>query len=140
MFTTGENNNRGLPHNMPTITFEIDPNVEGYATDYSSLVFAPNATASNKWSDYIDATDDSAGLWGLSAGAFSSHKCHLNNARCTWSELKELLDDGGDEPVIGSLQIAKGRDRAWQGAVDGLRYNDTIFDFEEHGVVERAAD
>jgi hypothetical protein len=140
VFTTGENNGRGA-NNMPTITFEIDPNVTGKATDYSSLVFAPNASAVNKWSGYIDATDDSAGLWGLSSGAFAGEKCYLSGSRCTWSELMELLDDGdGSDPVIGTVQITKGRDHAWQGAVDGFRYNDTVFDFEEHGVFERAAD
>ncbi len=34
------------------------------------------------------------------------------------------------------LGITKGRDFSWQGAVDGLRINDTVYDFEETGVFE----
>jgi hypothetical protein len=30
--------------------------------------------------------------------------------------------------------VSKGRDFAWQGAVDGLRINGTIYDFEPLGV------
>jgi hypothetical protein len=30
--------------------------------------------------------------------------------------------------------VTKGRDFAWQGAIDGLRINNEIFDFEETGV------
>jgi hypothetical protein len=33
-----------------------------------------------------------------------------------------------------SVQITKGRDNSFQGAVDALRINNTVFDFEEHGV------
>ena len=36
-------------------------------------------------------------------------------------------------------RVTKGRDNSWQGAVDGLRINGTVFDFEETGVFERAA-
>lgn len=35
--------------------------------------------------------------------------------------------------------MAKGRDYAWQGAVDGLRINGSVFDFEPFGVEEAAA-
>jgi hypothetical protein len=31
--------------------------------------------------------------------------------------------------------INKGRDFEWQGAVDALRVNDTVADFEERGVI-----
>jgi hypothetical protein len=33
--------------------------------------------------------------------------------------------------------VGKGRDFSWQGAVDGLTINDTVYDFEESGVFER---
>ena len=35
--------------------------------------------------------------------------------------------------------INKGTDQAWQGAVDGLRVNDTVADFEEGGAIIRKA-
>ena len=48
-----------------------------------------------------------------------------------------MLDDRS--AIIGTVGITKGRDNSWQGAVDGLRINGTVFDFEETGVFERAA-
>ena len=33
-----------------------------------------------------------------------------------------------------SVAVVKGRDNFWSGAVDGLRVNDTVVDFEETGV------
>jgi hypothetical protein len=44
---------------------------------------------------------------------------------------------GRDDPL--SAGVSKGRDYEFHGAVDGLRINDTVFDFEETGVVERDA-
>ena len=40
--------------------------------------------------------------------------------------------------TILSVAVGKGRDYAWSGAVDGLRVNDTVFDFEERGVFTTA--
>jgi hypothetical protein len=124
---------------MPSITFEIDPNLASKpSTNYSSLVFTPTAnSAANQWSGYIDAT--TSGLWGLTGGAFAGDTCSLNGSRCTFAELKAFLNDGGEPARIGTVAISKGRDYEWQGAVDGLRINGTVFDFEETGVFERAA-
>jgi hypothetical protein len=41
--------------------------------------------------------------------------------------------------TLFSVQITKGRDNAWQGAVDALRINAEVFDFEATGVKVRAA-
>ena len=49
----------------------------------------------------------------------------------------DLLDDGGDAAKILTVAVTKGRDYEWHGAVDGLRINDKVFDFEETGVVTR---
>jgi hypothetical protein len=134
VYTTGENIAAGgASANMPSITFEVDPNVEGKASNYSSLVFMPNNTTANAWSGYIDATSDAAGFWGGTGGAFTGTKCDINGTRCTFSELQDYLDD--EEPAtIISAGITKGRDFAFNGAVDGLRINDTVFDFESGGV------
>jgi hypothetical protein len=51
----------------------------------------------------------------------------------------DLLDDGGPAATIISAGVSKGRDYEFHGAVDGLRINGTVFDFEETGVVERGA-
>ena len=40
----------------------------------------------------------------------------------------------GKRPTLLSVALTKGSDLEWHGAVDGLRINDTVYDFEEHGV------
>jgi hypothetical protein len=137
VYTTGENNDQ-QPANMPSIVFEIDPNMADRTTNFSSLVFTPTAnSAANQWSPYIDAT--TTGLWGLTGSQFSGEKCSLNGSRCTFAEVKDLLDDGGEPAKILTVSVTKGRDYAWSGAVDGLRVNEWDFDFEETGVFTRAA-
>jgi hypothetical protein len=131
---TGENSAKGNP-NMPSITFEIDPNLESTPSGYSSLVFVPaaNPATPNQWSPYIDAT--ATGKWGLTGAAGTATGCPLSGGLCTFDEIKAELADGGEEATISTAAIGKGKDYAWQGAVDGLRINDTVFDFEETGVV-----
>jgi hypothetical protein len=140
VYTTHENAVAGgASPNMPGITFEVDPNVTGKASNYASLVFMPNNTNENAWSGYIDATSDTAGLWGGTGGAFTGTKCDINGTRCTFSELQQYLAaDGGDPATIMTAAVTKGRDFAWSGAVDGLRINDTVFDFERDGVFTSA--
>ena len=53
--------------------------------------------------------------------------------------MKAYLNDGGEPARIITAAVAKGRDYEWPGAVDGLRINDTVFDFEETGVLARDA-
>ena len=69
----------------------------------------------------------------------ASHVLDINGARCTFAELQDHLDDGGEPPTILTVAVGKGRDFAWSGAVDGLRVNDTVFDFEERGRLHRRA-
>ena len=140
VFTVGENIDAAAgADNMPSITFEIDPNLSSTATNYSSLVFAPDTTAPSAWSPYIDAT--TTGWWGLTGGAFNTPatqaNCGLNGPRCTFAQVMAFLDDGGAPARILTAAIGKGRDYAFHGAVDGLRINDTVYDFEETGVAER---
>ena len=104
--------------------------------EFASLVFVPETSLPGMWSDYIDATTED-GLWG-GTGDLAGTECDLNGVRCTWDELRALLDDGGEPPEIISVAVTKGRDQAWHGAVDGLRINDIVYDFEEHGVLETA--
>lgn len=130
VYTTGENSALA-PNNMPSITFEIDPNLASSTRSYSSMVFAPNNSASNTWTK-LDATDDALGkVWGLTG---ADMPCNINGARCTWSELQAALADGGDPAKVLTLQVTKGRDFAFHGAVDDLKYNANTFDFEPTGV------
>jgi len=138
VMTTGENSAKGNP-NMPSITFEIDPNLEASGSNYSSMVFVPEGNSpTNAWSGYIDAA--STGKWGLTGAAGTATGCPLSAGLCTFQQLQDALDDGGDGAAILSAAVTKGKDFAWQGAVDGLRIGDTVFDFEETGVFATAAD
>jgi hypothetical protein len=134
VFTTGENITAGGGSaNMPSITFEVNPNLASSPSTFASLVYVPANSPANRWSPYIDAT--TTGQWGGSGAAFT--QCNLSGTLCSFAELKAFLDDGGEPPRIFTAAVTKGRDFSFSGAVDGLRINNTIYDFEEHGVVER---
>ena len=141
VYTTGENNGRGNP-NMPLIKIEIDPNLSSTASGFSTLTFQPSNTTANQWSPYIDATTAPASAAGnglfLSGAAGTSTGCALATP-CTFAQLQTALNDGGDAATIFTVAVGKGRDFAWSGAVDGLRVNNTIYDFEPFGVVETPA-
>lgn len=133
VYTTGEN--RAVsPANLPSLAFEIDPNVaQKPTTNYSSLVYMPADAAANQWTS-IDAT--TSGHWGLTGGAFAGTPCDINGARCTFTEMKQYLDDGDGNPAVVTFSVAfsKGRDHAFSGAVDGLMINTRTFDFEPFGI------
>ena len=132
VFATGEDE-VGVPPNMPGITFEVDPNLTADPTNFSSLVFEPSANSpANQWSPYIDATLDASGVWFLTGAAGTATGCNLSTP-CTFTAVKAALSQGTGA-VILTAAVTKGRDFAWQGAIDGLRINNEIFDFEETGV------
>lgn len=132
VYPTGENRTIS-PSNLPNLTFEIDPNVGAWATEYASLVFVPDALpadASSKWTA-IDAV--TSGKWGLTGSAPTT--CRLSGTLCTFSEMQAALDDGGEDAVVTfPVAFVKGRDHAFSGAVDGLKINERTFDFEPFGV------
>jgi hypothetical protein len=129
--------NLGGPAPMPGIAIEVNPHLSTFPTDvFSTLVWIPNTTAPG-WSKFQDAT--TTGLWGGTGAAFAGTPCDLNGSRCTWTQLQTMLDDGGDPASIFSIQITKGRDQEWQGAVDGLTINNTVYNFEENGVIAQQA-
>ncbi|MER7691885.1 hypothetical protein [Streptomyces sp. NPDC097610] len=135
VFQTGENVDYGGPANLPNIKFEINPNVSAHPGDtYSTLVWVPDAlTVTNRWSGYINAT--TSGYWYLTGGETACNDA----AHCTFAQVKTSLDDGGAVPVIYSAAVGKGRDHLWTGAVDGLRINQYVYDFEADGVKVRRA-
>jgi hypothetical protein len=137
LYTTPENINAGGVSNLPTITFEIDPNVTGVDDNFASVVFfPPPVPVPLQWTDYIDGTAE--GLWGGTGPPFAGAECDINGARCTFDALQDLLDDGGEPATIGTVAVSKGRDFSFQGAVDGLRISSTVYDFEETGVFQTA--
>ncbi|MGW3776103.1 hypothetical protein [Streptomyces sp. NPDC005091] len=137
VFQTHENVVVGGTDNLPNIRFEIDPNLTSTGTNYSTLGWVPAAfptTYENQWSPYIEATSN--GHWYLTGAAGTATGCATS---CTWAQIKTELDDSGStgRPTIHSVAVSKGRDDAWVGAVDGLRINRTIYDFEADGVNAR---
>ncbi|MFF4246782.1 hypothetical protein ACFYY2_20270 [Streptomyces sp. NPDC001822] len=137
VFQTGENVTYGGAENMPNIRFEIDPNLAALPADnYSTMVWVPDASpVTNRWSDFIDAT--SSGYWYLTGN--EAPACN-QAARCSLQQLQAALNDGGPGATILTAAVGKGRDHMWIGAVDGLRVNQNIFDFEARGVRTHQAD
>ena len=134
-FQTGEDNAKGSP-NTPTIQFEVDSNGAA-AGGFSTLTFVVNNPAANAWTPFVNAaTAPVAGSqgWWLSGAAGTATGC-TQATPCTFSQVQAALP----EATILSAMVSKGRDFTWQGAIDALRINGTLYDFEEHGVVERAA-
>jgi hypothetical protein len=132
LYTTGENAAIAAD-NLPSITLEIDPT--GASTtgpNYSSLVYNPTAVASNAWTTQ-DAS--SAARWWLTGAAGTSAGCTQAHY-CTLSEVRAALP----QATLLTVTISNGRDRAFSGAVDGLRVDDQLFDFEPLGVLARAAE
>lgn len=130
VFQTGENEAYGGKENMPNIRFEIDPNLNTSNSNYASLVWVPDAApVTNRWSGFIDAT--STGHWFLTGNVAPA--CN-QAARCSFEQVQAALDDGGAGATVHTAAVGKGRDHMWIGAVDGLRINRNVYDFEPGGV------
>ncbi|HEV2368501.1 MAG TPA: hypothetical protein VGR90_01420, partial [Acidimicrobiales bacterium] len=125
------------PDNMPNITLEINPQVPGHS--YTSMVWDPPPSPTpDAWSPYMDAT--TTGTWYFTGSTGTAVGCSLSTP-CTFSGAMAALqtNNDGTPPTIYTVAIAKGRDYSWQGAVDGLRINNQIFDFEADGVHAHSA-
>lgn len=131
VFQTGENISYGGVRNMPNIRIEIDPNLNS-TSDYSSLVWLPAASPTvNSWSPFLDAT--TTGGWFLTGNAGAVTGCALATP-CTFGALKAAFTSRNARPTVLTVSVGKGRDFMWIGAVDGLRLNDYVYDFEPDGV------
>ena len=85
-----------------------------------------------RWSPYIDGTKD--GYWGFTGTRSTRWRTGMTSSRCTLAQALAVLDDGG-APRTSSPAVTKGRDFEFEGAVDDLRLNGRIADFEETGVI-----
>ncbi len=133
VFQTGENATIGS-RNMPNITLEIDPNLNATPANYTSMIWVPDAApVTDQWTGYIDAT--TTGDWYFTGAAGTATGCNQSSF-CTFAGAKSALaaTDGGTPASIDTVAVAKGRDDDWAGAVDGLRVNNTIYNFEPTGV------
>jgi len=130
LYTTGENA-AAAPDNLPNITLEIDPTGPGASgPDYASLVYDPTAVPADAWTSQDAA---SAARWWLTGAAGTSTGCTLAHY-CTLEQVRAALPAA----TLLTVSVSKGRDRAFSGAVDGLRVDDQLFDFEPLGVLARA--
>jgi hypothetical protein len=130
---TGEDVGYGGTGNLPNITLEIDPNVAG--KHYTSMVWVPGPSAVstvNQWSPYVDAT--TTGYWYFTNGDVATATGCGESNTCTLAQAQAALAAHGPGATILSVAISKGRDSQFQGAVDGLRLNDRMYDFEAGGV------
>jgi hypothetical protein len=118
--------------NLPNIRFEINPDVNNIT--YSTLVWVPGPEPVqdlDRWSPYIDATSN--GYWYLTGSAGTATGCD-QVAHCTLQQVKASFTAHGAQPTIDTVTVGYGRDSMWIGAVDGLRINQNIYDFERNGV------
>jgi hypothetical protein len=129
VFTTGENQGPPpqTPENLPNVQFEVDPNGPGTAGGFSTLTFAPEAQDAG-WSE-IDAS--TAQRWYYT-GSFGTESGCNQTTYCTLAQAQEAAP----EATLYTVQLNKGRDNAFSGAVDGLTLNTTTYDFEPLGVRE----
>jgi hypothetical protein len=138
VFQTGENADSGTgggPRNMPNISLEINPHVANRT--YTSMVWVPDAAPRvNAWSGPIDAT--TTGNWYFTGAVGTATGCD-QTLTCSFSDAQAALvaqNDGSGSATIYTVAVSKGRDDGWVGAVDALRINSTIYDFETDGVHE----
>jgi hypothetical protein len=82
----------------------------------------------------FNATTDSAKHWGLTGTAFNGTACSINASRCTWTEVLAYLNDGGDDAKMLTATVSKGRDYAFSGSVDALKFGGKTYNFEAMGV------
>jgi hypothetical protein len=134
-FTTGENIDIS-PINLPTISIEILANLAPGLGDYTTMVYEPPAQLPG-W-QFHDAVAEVDPHWRLTGAEGDETGCNQVTL-CTFEDLLNALDDGGTQALIGTVTIAKGSDFAFSGAVDGLRINDIVYDFEPNGVFETPA-
>jgi hypothetical protein len=121
---------------LPSIAFEVDPKLSPSVT-YSSLVYVPpkaEQADSYTWKTF-DATADPGGPSGwyfTNAATAAATQCGQAAGEhfCSWADVQAATPDA----VVKTLAFSKGRDSEFTGAVDALRVNDTVYDFEESGV------
>jgi hypothetical protein len=130
VYTTGEN--RAIsPANLPSLAFEVDPSgPDTTGANFSTLVSLPADAPANQWSTQNAA----AGQWFYTGAAGTTSHC-TQATPCSFADAKAAFPNA----TLFSVQVTKGRDSAWQGAVDALRVGAQVFDFEASGVTVRAA-
>ena len=121
---------------FPGVSFEV-LNPTGAVT-YTSLVYVPPAVVPTPPALVWRKLDALAGAhWFFTNGALAASSGCNQATFCTLTQAAAALTNPGYR--ILSLAVSKGRDDAFNGAVDALQMNGTVYDFEPQGVIERKA-
>ena len=83
--------------------------------------------------NHIDATSATAGQWWFTGATGTTTGCNQTTL-CTFAQMKAAVTASYPNMSVLSLAVGKGRDSAWNGAIDALRYNNAVYDFEPFGV------
>ena len=116
------------PSNMPNITLEIDPNVG--TSNYTSMVWVPDPIPTVQPTGGVASIAPTTKATGTSPAPPARPPGCDQTTMCTFANAKQALVTNNRVAArqgasIYTVAIAKGRDNAWVGAVDGLRINDT---------------
>ncbi len=142
---TGEDLGR-FSSNTPNISLEINPHVANKG--YTSMVYVPSPppalpNGGLEWvDDDADQNPGGASGWYFTNGTVGTATGCNQVTFCSLADAKAALvtqNDGSGTASIGSVAVAKGKDYQYQGAVDALRINGSVFDFEPLGVTEQPA-
>ncbi len=121
------------PRDMPNLSLEVDPGLT--SSSYSTLIYVPQTAPKNSWTE-IDAlsNDTATGYWMATGATGTTLGCSSTN-RCSFADVVDRLATAGTGGEISfSLAVTKGRDNAFNGAVDAVQVNDKVYDFEPNGV------
>jgi len=86
----------------------------------------------------IDATSPTAGTWYFTGATGDTVGCNQTTL-CTFAQMKDKVAGTFPNMHILTLAVTKGRDYAWNGAIDALVYNAQTINFEPFGVVTTGA-
>ena len=125
----------------PGIAIESDPDISDGSGDinYTTLTYVPPVPASGDHNTWVTVDTSAAPVagqsgWVASGRAGTETGCDLDTP-CSLSDLQSKL--GANASII-TVAFVKGRDNAWNGAVDDLVVGSsggtTTFDFEPLGV------
>jgi hypothetical protein len=133
VFQTAENAASGL-RNLPNISLEINPHVA--SKTYTGMVWVPDPAPLNKWSGFLNAA--TTGDWYFTNSDVATATGCDQTLTCSLAQAKQALvtqNDGSGAATIDTVAVSKGRDDSWAGAVDALRINNKVYNFEPYGVL-----
>jgi len=127
-YTTTENRDISAT-NLANVAMELNPNKAGLSS-YSTLIFVPQAIPAGQWTKISTDTAN----WILTGSVGTATGC-TGDTPCTLAQVKAAMPAA----TLHTVQITKGRDSAFTGAVDGLQIGSTTYDFEPFGVIAKTS-